>query len=133
MITILIYEDNDNLRESLAQLISREENMKVLGSYPDCIDVEEQVSKHRPDIILMDIDLPELNGIEGVKKIRKVDQNTNILMLTVFDDTYLVYDALYAGANGYLLKKYIADRLISAIYDVMEGGTPMSPAIARII
>lgn len=133
MITILTYEDNINLRESLVQLISREKNLKVVGEFGDCIDVEQQVSKYQPDVILMDIDLPELNGIEGVKKIRKVNQNTNILMLTVFDDTQSVYEALYAGANGYLLKKYISDRLIHAINDVVEGGVPMSPAIARII
>lgn len=130
---ILIYEDNDNLRKSLVQLLSREDEFAVLGHYPDCIYVEEQVQKTMPDVILMDIDLPELNGIEGVKKIRKVNQNTNILMLTVFDDTQSVYEALYAGANGYLLKKYISDRLIHAINDVVEGGVPMSPAIARII
>lgn len=130
---VLIYEDNRNLRESLTQLLSRESDIKVLNSYQDCIDVEEHIKKFRPDVVLMDIDLPELNGIEGVKKIRQVDQNTNILMLTVFDDTYLVYDALYAGANGYLLKKYISTRLINSIRDVLEGGTPMSPSIARII
>lgn len=133
MTTLLIYEDNDNLRQSLTQLISREKNFTVMGAFRDCIDAEQQVVKYQPDVILMDIDLPEQNGIEGVKKIRRTNQKARILMLTVFDDTHLVYDALYAGANGYLLKKYISDRLVNAIYDVIEGGSPMSPAIARII
>lgn len=133
MITILIYEDNHNLRESLVQLISREENLKVIGDFGDCINVEQQVSTYQPDVILMDIDLPEQNGIEGVMKIRKINQKAHILMLTVFEDSELVYKALYSGANGYLLKKYISDRLINSINDVVEGGAPMSPAIARII
>ncbi|MDJ0645399.1 MAG: response regulator transcription factor [Flavobacteriaceae bacterium] len=130
---VLIYEDNEGLRNSLVGLLSREEGFTLAGDYPECTQVLTHLEKLQPDVILMDIDLPEMNGIEAVKKIRSITTDVHILMLTVFDDTNSVYDALYAGANGYLLKKYISNRLIRAIKDVMEGGAPMSPAIARII
>jgi DNA-binding NarL/FixJ family response regulator len=130
---ILIYEDNEELRASLVSLLSRKKEFIVAGDFHDCYDVEEHVLKYQPHVILMDIDLPEINGIEGVKKIRAVDARVLILMITVFDDTNFVYQALYAGANGYLLKKHISERLTAAILDVLEGGAPMSPAIARLI
>jgi len=130
---ILIYEDNEELRASLVSLLEREPGFVVTGDFPDCTDVEAHVLKLQPQVILMDIDLPGYNGIEGVKKIRAVHTEVFILMITVFDDTQSVYQALYAGANGYLLKKYISERLVGAIYDVLEGGAPMSPAIARLI
>lgn len=130
---ILIYEDNDELRASLVSLLTREKDFEVVGDFPDCLDVESHILEYRPRVVLMDIDLPGCTGIEGVKKIRAVDTEVFILMITVFDDTQSVYQALYAGANGYLLKKYISERLTAAIHDVLEGGAPMSPAIARLI
>ncbi|WP_299434579.1 response regulator transcription factor [uncultured Aquimarina sp.] len=130
---VLIYEDNENLRHSLVELLSREKEFNVIGDYPNCLKVETELQKLHPDVVLMDIDLPEINGIEAVKKIRANNTKVHILMLTVFDDTTSVFDALYAGANGYLLKKYVSTRLIDAIKDVLEGGSPMSPGIARLI
>lgn len=132
-IRISIYEDNSNLRDSLASLLKLTGEYLVVASYGNCQDVEKQVSADRPDVILMDIDLPEVNGIEAVRRIRQFDRQVQILMITVFDDNSHVYDALYAGANGYLLKKYISDKLIHAIQEVLQGGAPMSPAIARMI
>lgn len=132
-VKILIYEDNPSLRESLHNLLALTEEYQIIDSFPDCLHVEEQVKQHKPDVILMDIDLPGVNGIEAVKKIRLFNRTVQILMITVFDDNTHVYDALYAGANGYLLKKYISDKLIIAIQEVMHGGAPMSPAIARMI
>lgn len=132
-IRISIYEDNPNLRESLASLLSLTGEYEVAASYGDCRHVEQQVKNDTPDVILMDIDLPDVNGIEAVRKIRQFDCKVQILMITVFDDNSHVYDALYAGANGYLLKKYISDKLIHAIQEVLQGGAPMSPAIARMI
>ena len=132
-ISIVIYEDNDNLRESLSSLLSMTEDYEVLGAYPNCVKVEEQVKVLQPHVILMDIDMPEVNGITAVKKIRQFDKKVQVIMLTVFDDNTHVYDALCAGANGYLLKKFVSDKLISSIQEVLSGGAPMSPTIARMV
>ena len=132
-IQILIYEDNVLLRESLTNLLALTGEYEVLASFPDCSDVMNQVRQLDPDVILMDIDLPGINGIEAVKLIRGFNPQVQIIMLTVFDDNSHVFDAMYAGANGYLLKKYISDKLLHAIQEVLQGGAPMSPSIARMI
>ena len=132
-IGIILYEDNASLRASLQHLLHLSGKYKVLGAYENCNSVTADVEEQQPDLILMDIDLPGINGIEAVKKIRLSNQTVQIMMLTVFDDNTHVYDALYAGANGYLLKKNISDKLGSSIEEVLQGGAPMSPAIARII
>jgi DNA-binding NarL/FixJ family response regulator len=130
---ILIFEDNNNLRESLCHLISASDDMVLLGAHPDVIKVKEQVKATNPEVILMDIDMPGMNGIEAVKIIRNFNTKVQIIMLTVFDDNVHVYEAICAGANGYLLKKHISDKLLDAIYDVMKGEAPMSPGIARLV
>ena len=132
-VKMLIYEDNEELRSSLVWLLSRNKGFTIVGDFPICKEVIQHVAQLKPDVILMDIDLPGMNGIEGVKQIRTVDKEVQIIMITVFDDDTSVYDALYAGANGYLLKKYIFERLTNAIKDVLEGGAPMSPSIARLV
>ena len=132
-VKIIIYEDNPNLRESLSNLLALTEEYEVVASFPDCLQVESQVKALKPAVILMDIDMPGINGIEAVRKVRTFDKEVQILMITVFDDNTHVYDALYAGANGYLLKKYISDKLSHSIQEVLQGGAPMSPAIARMI
>ncbi|MCX6320097.1 MAG: response regulator transcription factor [Bacteroidetes bacterium] len=132
-VKIIIYEDNTTLRESLSSLLSLAGDYQLLASYADCRQVAEQVTAADPDVILMDIDMPEVNGIEAVRKIRQFNRKVQIIMLTVFDDNTHVFDAMYAGANGYLLKKYVSDKLIDAIREVLEGGAPMSPTIARMV
>ena len=131
--SIVIYEDNDILRESLSSLIGLTDGYEVLGAFPHGMQVEGQIQGYKPDVILMDIDMPGINGIEAVKKIRTFDKQVHIIMLTVFDDNTHVFDALCAGANGYLLKKHVSDKLIGAIQEVLQGGAPMTPAIARMI
>jgi DNA-binding NarL/FixJ family response regulator len=132
-IGVLVYEDNNNLRESLCNLITFSENLLLLGDHPKVDQVTEQVMHLRPDVILMDIDMPGMNGIEAVKRIRIFDQAVQIIMLTVFDDNRHVLDAICAGASGYLLKKYISDHLTEAISQVMLGEAPRSPGIARMV
>ena len=132
-IGLLIYEDNASLRESLNTLLALSQKYTVLGAFEECGKVSEQVAELHPEVILMDIDLPGISGIEGVKQVRKVNKEVQIIMLTIFDDNTHVYDALYAGANGYLLKKYISDKLVNSIEEVLEGGAPMSPSIARMV
>lgn len=130
---VLIYEDNNHLRESIGNLITFSRNLVLLGNYADAGDVVKQVHDLLPDVILMDIDMPGMNGIEAVRKIREVNQHVQIIMLTVFDDNSHVLDAICAGASGYLLKKYISDHLLEAVTQVMQGEAPMSPGIARMI
>jgi DNA-binding NarL/FixJ family response regulator len=132
-IPVFIYEDNDNLRESLCSLFALSDEFAITGAFSHCLEVAEQVQTNLCDIILMDIDMPGMTGIEAVKKIRSFNKQVQIIMLTVFDDNVHVFDALIAGANGYLLKKNISDKLITAIHEVLSGGAPMSPAIARMI
>lgn len=132
-ISVFIYEDNDNLRESLCSLLALTDTFKITGAFSNCMQAAEQVQANTPDIILMDIDMPGMTGIEAVKKIRSFNKQVQIIMITVFDDNVHVFDALSAGANGYLLKKNVSDKLISSIHEVLSGGAPMSPAIARMI
>jgi DNA-binding NarL/FixJ family response regulator len=132
-IGVLVYEDNNNLRESLCNLITFSADLLLLGNYPKVDQVSKQVMHLQPDVILMDIDMPGMNGIEAVREIRAFDQRVQIIMLTVFDDNRHVLDAICAGASGYLLKKYISDRLPEAISLVMQGEAPMSPGIARMV
>ena len=132
-VSILLYEDNNNLRESICSLLSLTEEFVVSGAFANALAAEEQVTALQPDIILMDIDMPGMTGIEAVKKIRISNADVQIIMLTIFDDNNHVFDALRGGANGYLLKKNLSDKLITAIREVMNGGAPMSPAIARMI
>ena len=130
---ILLYEDNDALRKSLGELLALSDEFKVKGSYENCLPAADDARSLQPDIILMDIDMPGMSGIEAVKKIRMFNTKVAILMLTVFDDNKHVLDAICAGASGYLLKKHISEKLIAAIKEVMEGGAPMSPAIAKMV
>ncbi|MBS1509592.1 MAG: response regulator transcription factor [Bacteroidetes bacterium] len=130
---ILIYEDNDNLRESLCNLINFSQELLLLGNFARVDDVKTQVQELLPDVILMDIDMPGINGIEAVRLIRTFNHQVHIIMLTVFDDNRHVLDAICAGASGYLLKKYISDHLTEAITLVQQGEAPMSPGIARMV
>ncbi|MEQ1676800.1 MAG: response regulator transcription factor [Chitinophagaceae bacterium] len=132
-VNVIIYEDNADLRESLNSLLSLTGDYQVIATYADCRQVAAQVRENKPDVVLMDIDLPEVNGIEAVRKIRETNARVQIIMLTVFDDNVHVFEAMYAGANGYLLKKYVSDKLIDSIKEVLDGGAPMSPSIARMV
>lgn len=130
---IVVYDDNAGLRESLEKLIQCSDEFLLLGSFSDPSQVEQQVRDIMPDVILMDIDMPMRSGIEAVRIIRQFNANIAIIMLTVFDDNSHVLDAICAGASGYLLKKHISDKLPNAIKEVLNGGAPMSPGIARMV
>lgn len=130
---IIIYEDNDILRESIISMLSLNDQFEVAGAYNNVLGVEEQMKTTRPDCILMDIDMPGMTGIEALPKIRKIKPEVPVIMLTVFDDNFHVLTAIQSGATGYLLKKHISTKLFDAIQDVMEGGSPMSPAVARMV
>ncbi|GGA97874.1 response regulator [Puia dinghuensis] len=131
---VLLYEDNQTLREGISQLLADSADHVLVGSFSNALQVERQVKELKPDIILMDIDMPGgFNGIQAVRKVRTFDRETPIIMLTVFDDQTNVLDSLFAGASGYLLKKHLSDHLTEAIQEVLAGGAPMSPNVARMV
>jgi DNA-binding NarL/FixJ family response regulator len=132
-IRILIFEDNAGLREGLSQLLMLRDEYQIAGQYEDAAQVITHTEMHNPDLILMDIEMPGISGIEAVRLLRTVNRDVQIIMLTVFDDHSHVFDALKAGANGYLLKRNVSDRLITSIREVLDGGAPMSPSIARMV
>lgn len=132
-LTVLLFEDNQLLRESISGMISLKEELQLVGAYENVLTVKYKVEVHKPDLILMDIDMPGMTGIEAVKGIRHSNNQVPIIMLTVFDDNTHVFDALRAGASGYLLKKHISVKLFDAIQEVLDGGAPMSPSIARMV
>jgi DNA-binding NarL/FixJ family response regulator len=130
MIKVVIYDDIDQFRESLAILINDDDNMEVIAAFDNCETVVKDITQLKPDIILMDIDMPVMTGIEAVKKIREFNSEVKILMLTVFDDNKTVFEALKHGANGYLLKKTVPVKLLGYIQEAYEGGAPMTASIA---
>ncbi|MCB0708017.1 MAG: response regulator transcription factor [Chitinophagaceae bacterium] len=130
---ILLFEDNTALRTSLIELLQLNDEYTVVGAFDACTDVENQLIQHQPDVILMDIDLPGMTGIEAVRKIRLANNQLPIIMLTVFEDGEHVLDAICAGASGYLLKKDVSEKLSESIREVFSGGAPMSGAIAKMV
>ncbi|WP_026764628.1 response regulator [Sediminibacterium salmoneum] len=130
MIKVLIYEDNPQLREGLTMLIDGSEGFSVVAAYKNCNNAVDEVAAFKPDVILMDIDMPGINGIEGLKNIRETNDQVKILMLTVFDDNKNVFESIKNGANGYILKKTAPARLLEYIAEAASGGAPMSANIA---
>jgi len=130
MIRVVVYEDNPQFREGLTMLINGSDGFSVLASYKNCNNVTEEVEKWSPDVILMDINMPGTDGLEGLKRIREVNAEVKVLMLTVFDDNKNVFEALRNGANGYLLKKTPPAKLLEYIQDATMGGAPMTSSIA---
>jgi DNA-binding NarL/FixJ family response regulator len=130
MIRVILYEDNPDMREALSTLIEFTKGFELAGSFTNCSDCDAYVEAIRPDIVLMDIEMPEVNGLEGIRKIRTINQDVKIIVLTVFEDNQNIFEAICGGANGYLLKRSSPAEIIHAIHEVMAGGAPMTPDIA---
>lgn len=130
-IRVAVYEDNEAFRESLMHLIKGSGLLTFAGAYPDCKNVLENCATDKPDIVLMDIDLPGISGIDATRLVKDQYPEINVMMLTIFNDREKVFDALCAGATGYLLKKSTAIQIIEAIIELANGGSPMSGEIAR--
>jgi DNA-binding NarL/FixJ family response regulator len=131
MIKVVLYEDNNQLREGLSMLIHGSEGFLVVNGYRNCNHIEEDIKADNPDIVLMDIDMPGVGGIEGLKLIRKHNTTCKVLMLTVFDDRKNIFEAIRSGADGYLLKKTQPAKLLDHLKDAYDGGSPMTASIAR--
>jgi DNA-binding NarL/FixJ family response regulator len=131
MIKIAIVEDNQKLRSSLESLFSRTEGLRCVASLNNLLNVVSEVGAASPDIILMDIGLPNISGIEGVRTVKTFFPAIQVLMFTVFDDDENIFDAIRAGASGYLLKKTPPEEIVQAIRDLYQGGAPMTASIAR--
>lgn len=130
-IRVSIFEDNKHLRESLQILIGGTQGYDCIGAYPDCRDMLSQLKRDTPDVVLMDIEMPGLNGIEAVKKIKENYPAVQVLMQTMFDDDEYIFNAICSGASGYILKTTTPSGYIEAIQNVYAGGSPMTPSIAR--
>ena len=128
---ITIFEDNDALRESLVVLLKNTGEYEVTGDYNHCMDASNIARVYKPDVVLMDIDMPGSSGIEGVRLVKEARPETSVIMYTVFEDDEKLFQCLCAGANGYLLKKTSPALLFDAIQEVLNGGAPMSPSIAK--
>ncbi|HQF41895.1 MAG TPA: response regulator transcription factor [Ignavibacteriaceae bacterium] len=131
MIKIAIIEDNNALRDSLTYLFNQAEAMQCVAALPDLMNVVSELRKVKPDVVLMDIGLPNTSGIEGVRMVKENFRGIEVLMFTVFEDDEKIFEALKAGASGYLLKKSSSEEIVDAVRSLYYGGSPMSATIAR--
>lgn len=129
-IRVLIFEDNLSLRHSLYQLINGSEGYTCVGAYENCSQLLKNVEDNKPDVVLMDIQMPGINGIEAVKILREKFPNLKIMMQTIFDDSDKIFQSIYAGASGYILKNTSPIRFLEFIKETYEGGAPLSPSVA---
>lgn len=130
-IRVLIYDDNEALRNSIRLLVEAETDFELLAMMPNAETVETDLKQMQPDVVLMDIDMPVVNGVEAVKRIRKINAELPVIMLTVFDDNENIFNAICAGASGYILKRYASAEIPGAIRLVLNGGAPMTGSVAR--
>lgn len=130
-IKIVYYEDNRDLREGISFLLQATPQLELVGAFPDCSRLQEDLCRLRPDVVLMDIDLPGISGIDAVPIVKATSPQTQVLMLTVFDNEDKIFQAIRNGASGYLLKHTPPSEIIAAIFDIYRGGSPMTANVAR--
>ncbi|KAA5548257.1 response regulator transcription factor [Adhaeribacter rhizoryzae] len=130
MISVLLFEDNKSLCQSLTRYFNSTDRVTVLGAYQNANDAVAKVRNHKPDVVLMDIQMPGLSGIEALQGIKAVYPQTKVLIHTVFEDEHRIFSAICAGASGYVLKSPDPDEILQAIEEVNSGGAHMSPSIA---
>jgi DNA-binding NarL/FixJ family response regulator len=130
-IRIALVEDDVGLRQLVIDWLGRENDMQVVAEFGDTETAVTQMASHKPDVVLVDINLPKQNGIECVRQLKPLLPTAQFVMVTMYEDTDLIFQALTAGATGYLLKRSVGDELAPAIREVHAGGSPMSGQIAR--
>ncbi|EEF60587.1 response regulator transcription factor [Pedosphaera parvula] len=128
---VAVVEDNQRLRRQLLQILSQFEDIECVGNYGSGEEALEQIPHKNPEVVLMDIKLPKMSGIECVHELKKIMPLVQIIIVTVYEDSECIFDAIKAGANGYLIKSGPPERLIEGIRDIASGGSPMSGHIAR--
>ncbi len=130
-IRVIVYEDHDEIRESLSSLIKGTFELELLNAYSNCAHAEFEMEKHHPDVVLMDIDMPEVNGIDGLQITKQKFPDIKVMMLTSYDDDDKIFQCFCLGADGYLMKGISSSKLIESIIKVQQGEKPMTPAIAK--
>lgn len=131
MTTVAIVEDQKILRESLKKLIADDADYRCLGVCSSAEEALRQIPLWKPEVVVMDIHLPKMSGIECTRRLKELCPNSAVLILTVYEDNESIFEALRAGARGYLLKRAVSDQILRAIQDVKEGGGPMTSQVAR--
>ncbi len=132
-IRVSIIEDDETIREGYAYLISHTPGYKVISTYASYEDAAKKLVHDNPDVLLLDVELPGINGVDALPKIKKLIPDLHILILTVYEQDTLIFRALSSGAAGYLTKNTPPEKIVHAIHEVMEGGGPMSAHIARMV
>lgn len=130
-VRIALFDDNRNVRESITLLLQTEPSFEMVGAFSHVLDCIEDLHECKPDVVLMDIEMPGMTGIEATRLIKKELPSVQVLMQTVFEDDDRVFDSICAGASGYILKNHLNTKLVDAIKELQYGGSPMSPSIAR--
>jgi DNA-binding NarL/FixJ family response regulator len=129
-IKVTIFEDNRNLREGLFQLIDGSEGFRCVGAFANCDRLIQHIKESKPDVVLMDIEMPGLSGIEAIKILKENFPEIKVLMETIFEDNDKIFDSICNGAEGYILKNTPPVLILSAIKEIYEGGAPMTPSVA---
>lgn len=130
-INVSIVEDSDKFRETLARVLNRAEGFRCISHYPNAEEALKSLPRDKPEVVLMDINLPGMNGVECVRQLKQSAPGIQAIMLTVYEDTENIFNALAAGASGYMLKRSSRGELLEAIREVHRGGSPMTTHIAR--
>lgn len=132
-IRVVLIEDDHTIRTAFSYLIDQSDRFRVVNAYPSAEAALKSIKSDDPNIVLLDIELPGINGIEAIGKIKALVEQVYILMLTVYDDSQMVFEALSNGASGYLTKDTAPEKILDALKDVISGGGPMSAPIARMV
>jgi DNA-binding NarL/FixJ family response regulator len=130
-VSVAIFEDSKPIREAISMLINGTNGLHLAGAFPDCNNLLSNISQSNPEVVLMDIEMPGMNGIEAVKILKQKFPSITVIMQTVFEDEDKIFNAICNGASGYLLKDTAPSRLMEAILEASHGGAPMSPSIAK--
>ena len=130
-VRVTLFDDNKKVLDSLSVLVDGSSGFILAGAYADCQNLEHKIKTSKPDVILMDIQMPGIDGISAVKELKKFAPGINVLMQTAFEDEDKIFDAICAGASGYILKNTTPSRIMECVMEVYQGGSPMSPSVAR--